>query len=140
MNEWELICRECDEEFYVWQSCGCSEVDSSEFIEEGERGMQLSESEKAELAEVYEKAADAIEDRGWFHPTQNRDGKMCFVLALDHVGGYRLSNKACEFAADALELPGAFSASGRIYPWNDNPSRTADEVINTLHALANKLR
>lgn len=33
-NDWYLICRECDSEFYVWESCECSQVDSGEFIEE----------------------------------------------------------------------------------------------------------
>lgn len=33
-NDWYLICRECDEEFLVGQSCQCSSVDSEEFIEE----------------------------------------------------------------------------------------------------------
>ena len=32
-NDWYLICRECDEEFLVGQSCKCSEVDSSEFVD-----------------------------------------------------------------------------------------------------------
>lgn len=34
VNDWYLLCRECGDEFYVWQSCSCSEVDSGEFLEE----------------------------------------------------------------------------------------------------------
>lgn len=33
-NDWYLICRECGEEFWVGQSCNCSEVDSEEFLDE----------------------------------------------------------------------------------------------------------
>ena len=104
--------------------------------------MLLSMEEKAELAEVYEKAADKIQELGWYHPRQiltNSVGTVCFVLAIDRVAP-GLSNLACKFAADALELPEGFSDSSRIYPWNDDPARTEDEVINTFHALANKLR
>lgn len=27
VNDWYLICKECDEEFWVGQSCSCSDVE-----------------------------------------------------------------------------------------------------------------
>jgi hypothetical protein len=107
----------------------------------------MTDDEKAALADVYERAADYAETVGWQQHSAGEFGQpRCFIgLTASAVGevrvgtwGWKLNNmplwtKANEFASDALAVDG-------IIEWNDDPTRTKDEVINTLHALANKLR
>ena len=104
--------------------------------------MQLSMEEKAELAEVYERAAEYLEEYGWFGsgPNCNIDlhNAACMAIAIDKSAKGK-SALACEFVQEALELEG-HTPAGAIFRWNDDPDRKADEVINTFHALANKLR
>ena len=107
--------------------------------------MQLSVEEKAELAEVYERAAEYLEKYGWKQYDLGSDTKpRCFNGATwsascelfdVHWRGYKWET-ASKFAAQVLEL----SDYTKIPYWNDDPDRTVDEVINTFHALANKLR
>lgn len=97
----------------------------------------MTDDEKAELAGVYERAAEYLEEYGW---QQRRSGKhggpRCFIgatlSALDN-NMCALWYTASDFAEKVLEVP-------MIMVWNDECGRTADEVINTLHALVNKLR
>ena len=110
--------------------------------------MQLSEREKVELAEVYEKAAEYAERVGWRQHEAGEFGvPRCFIgLTASAVGESRndyggwtlrdadLWSRANLFAEKALQ------ADEGMITWNDDPDRTVDEVINTLHALANKLR
>ena len=111
--------------------------------------MQLSDEEKRELAEVYERAAEYLEEHGWTQLNSGQEGRpRCFVGATASAVGeiqcghfFRVKNSplwhsANDFAKKALELPPYVD----IIDWNDDPDRSVDEVINTLHALANKLR
>lgn len=109
----------------------------------------MTDDEKAALADAYERAADYLEIWGWIQGDLEDDrGSVCFVGALDEVAG-DIRMLAADFAANALELPHNCPSNSRsgtckccqpIVDWNDAEGRTADEVINTLHALANKLR
>ena len=108
----------------------------------------MTEDEKAVLADVYERAAEYLEKYGWKRGSAGEEGRpRCFIGATaSAIGEIKIDNfivsdpvlwhKANCFAAKTLELPSHTS----IMDWNDDPDRTADEVINTLHALANKLR
>ena len=107
--------------------------------------MQLSDDEKRELAEVYERAAEYLEEHGWRQFELGKDTEpRCFngatwSASCELFGLHSRGEKweaASKFAAQVLELRD-FS---QIPYWNDADDRTADEVINTLHALANKLR
>lgn len=111
--------------------------------------MQLSDSEKAELAEVYEKAAEYLEKYGWcqastfkgFAGGMGEGNPSCLAIAIGEAGNGLAIMKllAWKFAAATLELD-TYDPFGVVVRWNDEPTRTEDEVINTLHALANKLR
>lgn len=108
---------------------------------------------KAELADVYEKAAEYLEEHGWCGPGEfnSFSGSMgdgnpsCMAIAISQFSQQTdgrvspLEETAWNFAANALEL-NSDDGFGAVLRWNDTPGRTADEVINTLHALANKLR
>jgi hypothetical protein len=106
----------------------------------------MDDATKAALADVYERAAEYAEEWGW---TQGRAGEYgeprCFMgLTASAVGEVKnqyggwtlvdgpLWHRANEFAESVLE--------SAAIEWNDEEGRTKDEVINTLHALANKLR
>lgn len=98
----------------------------------------MTDDEKAELADVYEKAAEYLEEYGWRQNSGGvHGGPRCLVGAIDSsllvITRYPLFSRACNFVATALEVDCEMD-------WNDDPSRTKDEVINVLHGLANKLR
>lgn len=111
----------------------------------------MTDDEKRELADVYEKAAEYLEEYGW---SQGKDqfitygeegGPRCIMGAIQSAGGYgQLRELAAEFFAEVLELDYPINeyASPAVRPirWNDEPGRTKDEVVNTLLGLANKLR
>lgn len=98
---------------------------------------------KATLADVYEKAAEYLEEYGWTQRTLGNDGgPRCMMGGIYSVTDTKTYFTAAKFICQALEIPLRNSGRGgaEVADWNDDPSRTADEVINTLHALANKLR
>lgn len=103
----------------------------------------MDDNLKRELAEVYEKAAEYLEEKGWCPALGPMGGPGCIDQALWAVNP-KISRDAISFAVTALELEGSLYDTGHdastLGRWNDDPSRTEDEVINTLHALANKLR
>jgi hypothetical protein len=101
---------------------------------------------KERLAEVYEEAAEYLEEYGWIKGDMGQHGgPRCLTGAIESVNGMG-SNRELAFIVSALELGACFmpdcdgSCGSPVVAWNDDPGRTADEVINTLHALANKLR
>ena len=101
----------------------------------------MTEDEKRELADAYEQAANWIDTHGWFgNRREHRSAPACFAIALQQTSHYTLSNKAFRWAVQVLELPLGITPIMSIFEWNDDPSRTKDEVINVLHGLANKLR
>lgn len=103
----------------------------------------MTDDEKAALADVYERAAEYLEEYGWRQISAGRPGeKRCFIGATASACGQStlsptwdstLWRSANDLAAEVLEVD-------NITKWNDEKGRTADEVINTLHGLANKLR
>lgn len=108
---------------------------------------------KAALADIYEKAAEYLEKHGWWGPEgfDSFSGSMgdgnpsCMAIAISQFSEQSdervsfLEEIAWNFAATTLEL-NSDDGFRAIVRWNDTPGRKADEVINTLHALANKLR
>lgn len=102
--------------------------------------IAMTDDEKAALADVYERAAEYLEEYGWVQHSGGGEGdSACVAVSIYRVqcGQVSLSD-AFRFFADALELKG--DSCFDVYNWNDEPDRTKDEVINTLHALANQLR
>lgn len=105
----------------------------------------MTDDEKAELAGIYERAAEYLEEYGWRQGGAGSHGyRRCFIGATASACGQTIGNawsgwainlwhNANDLAAKVLEIDS-------ITLWNDEPSRTKDEVINTLHALSNKLR
>lgn len=102
----------------------------------------MTDGEKAELADVYEKAAEYLEEYGWKKGGAGMPGGLrCFIGAtasavgeFECSGFWKVSNgplwhRANEFAAEALDLP----KPEAIMDWNDDPDRTKDEVINLPH-------
>lgn len=99
----------------------------------------VTDDEKAALADVYEKAAEYLEENGWYPGDLGKLSAIaCFANAITWSSGQNAVVKACYLASEVLELedPGVVA----IFRWNDDPTRTKDEVINVLHGLANKLR
>jgi hypothetical protein len=105
----------------------------------------MTDDEKAALADVYEKAAEYLEEYGWIQgDLGHQGGPRCFVGAL-RSANEALETQARIMAEDVLELSNhcyirICSCGGAMAMWNDEEDRTSDEVINTLRALANKLR
>ena len=99
----------------------------------------MTEDEKAALANVYERAAELIETAGWRQSLNGMGVTHCVGTAMGTIAGQcsPLYLRAVDVFCSALELP---RGVGAMVDWNDDPTRTVDEVINTLHALANKLR
>lgn len=107
----------------------------------------MTEDEKRELADVYEKAAEYLEEYGWIQGEAGEPGSArCMVGAMSSALGFSfflsplqrpVLDKARNFAEQVLEIWDSYAT---LAYWNDDPSRTKDEVINVLHGLANKLR
>lgn len=106
----------------------------------------------AQAADVAEQAAQLLEDDGWCQRTaKDRDGRHCILGALADAGarlelGYVAAGR--HIAVDLvthLGLPtspdwiGAHDQT-RLMDWNDEPDRTADDVIWALRHSAKRLR
>lgn len=87
----------------------------------------MTDDEKRELVDVYEKAAGRLE----------RSDECIWAGIFYASGDLPLAFRAGQLASEVLELGGQVPA---LFKWNDDPTRTKDEVINVLHGLANKLR
>lgn len=111
----------------------------------------MTDDEKAALADVYERAAEYLEEYGWQQGASGTQGQArCFIGATysavytnttcdDDISWRNADNlwrQANNFAAKTLRIGDEW----KILYWNDDPARTKDEVINVLHGLANKLR
>jgi hypothetical protein len=89
-------------------------------------------------AEVLDAAADYIRTHGWAQwQFKTCDGHVCALGAIyEVVGGYGDDRLAFDAAEDALIR----TVGQTIGEWNDAPSRTADEVMDTLMEAAARLR
>lgn len=106
----------------------------------------MTDDEKATLADVYEKAAEYLEEYGWKRSFGMHGYDRCIMGAFESVTWDSADDRrwsiACTWAMDVLELVGREEDYGKhpLSVWNDDPSRTKDEVINLCLGLANKLR
>lgn len=84
------------------------------------------------LADVINKAADLIDERGLWKSNVAEylpNGPLCVVLALDEVAG-----PIREFGK-AIDLMDA-RVGGDLIGWNDAPERTKDEVVAMMRSVA----
>jgi hypothetical protein len=86
-------------------------------------------------------AADRIEIRGHCQGVAESDGRCCALAALDRTtndpGLYEEACEAiCRYLGDSSVGPRAVSRRARIVAWNDDPDRTAAEVITVLRGAA----
>lgn len=75
-------------------------------------------------------AADLIEHEGWCQETTSYNGPHCALGAILAARGEQGTHVA--HVAEAH----LFAAVGAIVHWNDQPERTATEVVATLQAVA----
>lgn len=106
-------------------------------------------------SEILDKAADVIERNGWVQDEwyefgraeDPRDCPVCAGGGLDVAAGYdpgepddipALSAAVKAFAAhvDPAFDPAAQGGYGTVAGWNDEPGRTAEEVVRELRAAA----
>jgi hypothetical protein len=98
-------------------------------------------------ADVLLAAARVIRDRGWYQggfvdPTRPDDGPVCLDGALFvAAGGACDAFDAAVWAAarSALRLSAGLTGDGALQRWNDQPGRTADQVILALEIAALEL-
>ena len=91
------------------------------------------------------RAHEIIEDRGWCQLTlQADDGRVCLQGAVMLASGVELlrgptglitpaSREACMASAmNAIRMLEQRLTSGEVWEWNDEPGRTADEVLRLI--------
>lgn len=84
-------------------------------------------------SEILLAAADDLRTNGWCQHAE-RDGRShCAVGAIRELRGSWNEPDHARAAEDYLRRA---IGGGRIDEWNDTPGRTADEVIEALHAAA----
>lgn len=87
-------------------------------------------------ADVLDKAADVIVERGWCQREyEGEDGRVCVVGAMGQVSHGKPWNDA--YTALSTYLGTRHTA---LSYWNDVPGRTAGEVITALRSCAASLR
>src|SRR5690242_9508575 len=90
------------------------------------------------VKQIAAEAADLLESEGWGQGhLQCEDGSYCLFGALIHSA----TNQTENFGAWGNEVDAAAWAAipeGAVDPvaWNDDPERTAQEVIDALRAVA----
>jgi len=83
--------------------------------------IKLTNTEKTLLA-----AADYIEEHGWCQNRPVSGGRVCALQALHSV-------KVTGVYDAVLELERRIGSA--IVSWNDDPSRTKEQVISTMRAV-----
>jgi hypothetical protein len=97
----------------------------------------------ADVAAVLERAADVIVERGWCQGVFHCGSSVCAVGAIsvvvngDPIPVDRMpATDAFDlWLHDHRDLP-PYGEDGLISDWNDEPGRTADEVITALRECA----
>jgi hypothetical protein len=88
--------------------------------------------------EVLLKAAELLERRGWCQNelTNPETGAYCVLGALQTVClvDYFIESEAREILRN--KVYGEPPETGSLVDWNDEPGRTATEIISTLRAAA----
>lgn len=81
-------------------------------------------------------AADLLEEKGWTRKVaEDSQGRHCLVGALFQVILNLPPNNGSIYY-DALEAVQQRLPGGRVVNWNDNPGRTAEQVIALLRRVA----
>lgn len=104
------------------------------------------------ISEVLDKAADAIQERGWekgggWHdPRPEHAGRpVCLEGAIQAASGMRIYGTSPNWrkvfkGCDAYQAMGAYLeldlSCQDLYDWNDFSARTQDQVIEVLRAAA----
>lgn len=86
-------------------------------------------------ADVLDAAADLLESDGWIQGEEQTEHGRCVVGALVGSVGEEASLRTFCAAHDLLAV-----RVGPVPLWNDEPERTADEVIETLRKVAAEAR
>ncbi len=80
-------------------------------------------------AEALSKARDVLAERGWCQRTyQDQDGRVCLVTALTYAAGVDEG----EAWSEAYGLLGRVSGEPVLSAWNDDPSRSYEDVVLAL--------
>lgn len=87
-------------------------------------------------SEILVGAAKLIDERGWFHPDEQKDPRQlgrafCPVTAVVELCGYRELTFALRYIR--LAIGGA-----SIVEWNDAPGRTKQEVLSMMADAAGR--
>jgi hypothetical protein len=111
----------------------------------------MTTSEKEEVARIFERAADLIDERGWFaldedgYPlpcSDGGDGNICAALALVDARGGISHRPALRVFAELVageNYDPSYGDYGYVVEWNDKQtSRKA--VTNSLRLAAKELR
>lgn len=104
-----------------------------------------------EVADVLERAADAIEVHGLGKGTyQNKQGNLCAVGALRYAAtGETYTTRAAldprvtlatRILANRVDVFGSPLPSNRVFAWNDHKKRTAAEVVDAMKMASKDLR
>jgi hypothetical protein len=94
----------------------------------------VTASTPAEVAAVLRAAATRLETKGWCQgDSGEEEGPNCLAGALNLVAGRADRQQSARRAFNAFVRSGDVHV---VWPWNDAPGRTADEVIATLRACA----
>lgn len=100
-----------------------------------------------EIRDVAKRAAEVLKDRGWTRDEfASTDGCVCATGAIRVATGYDPESSAADANSIAAEVTaraviiatGDREHTGRAHLeiWNDDDSRTADEVIAVLERVA----
>ena len=91
--------------------------------------MSVIEAPSVTTREVYLRAADLIEERGWCQGKFGTDDRLCILGAI--FAAEREWHRS--IGLDALRM-----VIGRdvIVPWNDQEGRTQEEVVSALREAA----
>lgn len=90
------------------------------------------------VADVLNKAADLIDERGWFQKSPDATS-LCALKAIQHAssaGPARFQARAAFVRHVGAQVGPMGSPSVAIIDWNDEPGRTQAEVTAALRETA----
>lgn len=92
----------------------------------------------AEWRRVLWKAADYIEEHGWWQGDYSHAGHVCMIGAVGFVTGENVCNLHSKVYEPNhfLHMLSQYVGTHDVSIWNDAPERTAEEVIATLRKCA----
>jgi hypothetical protein len=90
----------------------------------------------SEIADILDKAADLLAKPGVWGRAGGQGGSHCAATAIGKCSDYR-DQAAINCLAKHL---GVESMRREIWRWNDDPSRTLDDVLTALREAAAKAR